>query len=351
MSQLATVKIKFDGDIKPIPVFSLGESGSNVYEILRVKANNQIGFIPLTDPSNSPYPKMKIETQKGLLAFNDSKNTTTQPNGTFFYVTDSNNDNKIYQYEASTTYDISTFSFFTKIDYQEELGSNPTPTEAFATNKNVSKIYLGQGTNDTTVYEYDLGINKNISSLNFNQKNNFNTTEDSLGSYLFDDDGSNLIISQGDASGQPIFEDFNLSTNFNVSSFTKTNDNKRLSDLSARFNDNGEKLYTEVAMDMDQYSLSTAFKVDTASQSKTLLNDVNKDLTNVNYNGTDVSDFFWNSDGSKLYFSDTNALITSYNVTNNFDIGDITKNNEFNLSNISDISGVKDIMWDHFPKY
>lgn len=73
MGKIGEVKISTDSGDVSLPVFSSGDSGSNVSEALRVHTSSGTGFIPLVDESEAAYPYIRVQTDRGIMAFNDSE--------------------------------------------------------------------------------------------------------------------------------------------------------------------------------------------------------------------------------------------------------------------------------------
>lgn len=73
MAQLGTIRLQTGSGTVSVPVFALGDSGSNVYEFLRVQTAGGTGFIPVTSTSNATYPYLRLHSQSyGTLAVHDS---------------------------------------------------------------------------------------------------------------------------------------------------------------------------------------------------------------------------------------------------------------------------------------
>lgn len=70
MSQIGTVKFETaTHGVVEVPIFQLGDSGSNVYESVRVDTGNEIGFLPTVDPPDADYEYIRFLTnQHGTVA-------------------------------------------------------------------------------------------------------------------------------------------------------------------------------------------------------------------------------------------------------------------------------------------
>jgi hypothetical protein len=68
MAQIGTIKIQTQNGERTVPVFDLGDSGSNIYEYLRVRTPSGTGFIPLASLNDAAFSEIRTETQSGTLA-------------------------------------------------------------------------------------------------------------------------------------------------------------------------------------------------------------------------------------------------------------------------------------------
>lgn len=51
MAQIGTVKVYTATGMQELPVFELGDSGSDIYEVLKVRVDGNVGFIPMANPA------------------------------------------------------------------------------------------------------------------------------------------------------------------------------------------------------------------------------------------------------------------------------------------------------------
>jgi hypothetical protein len=79
MGQIGTIKLEtLNSGTVSVPVFSVGDSGNNVYEMIRIQTENGEGFIPVINPSQAQYPYLRVQTQnQGMVAVHNSASTTT----------------------------------------------------------------------------------------------------------------------------------------------------------------------------------------------------------------------------------------------------------------------------------
>jgi hypothetical protein len=71
MAQIGTIKIQTQNGERTVPVFDLGDSGSNIYEYLRVRTPSGTGFIPLASLNDAAFSEIRTETQSGTLALHN----------------------------------------------------------------------------------------------------------------------------------------------------------------------------------------------------------------------------------------------------------------------------------------
>lgn len=70
MAQIGTIKLQTQNNgTVSVPVFNTGDSGSDVYEFVRVQTASGTGFIPVVDPASASYPYLRVQSQnQGVVA-------------------------------------------------------------------------------------------------------------------------------------------------------------------------------------------------------------------------------------------------------------------------------------------
>lgn len=69
MGQIGTVRLQTaNNGVVDVPVYALGDSGSSVYEYMRVETPSGIGFVPLVSPSDAAHPYVRVQSQSGIVA-------------------------------------------------------------------------------------------------------------------------------------------------------------------------------------------------------------------------------------------------------------------------------------------
>jgi len=73
MGQIGTIRVdtQNNGTVS-VPVFDTGDSGSSIYEFVRVQTANGTGFIPVEDTGSATYPFLRVRSQShGTVAMTD----------------------------------------------------------------------------------------------------------------------------------------------------------------------------------------------------------------------------------------------------------------------------------------
>jgi len=164
------------------------------------------------------------------------KGLTLTSNGDRLHISDGGN-NKLFQYDLSTDFDITTASFDTSLDVSPQ-DSSP---RGITLEQNDSRLYL-LGNANTKIYEYSLSTNGDISTATFSRS--FDTTSQTTSplGVDFNDDGSRMFISDGSGVFQyRLFTDFDITTarfdtSFSFGSFVS-------SAHGALFDPTGSRLY------------------------------------------------------------------------------------------------------------
>jgi DNA-binding beta-propeller fold protein YncE len=185
-----------------------------------------------------------------------------------------------------------------------------------------TKMYLlGNDSFDDTVYQYTLSTAWDVSTASYDSKSyNANAQEGGVRGVWFKPDGTKMYII-GDA-GDAVYQ-YSLSTAWDL--FTVSYDSVSLSvsgpstaPYNITFNPSGTKFYAPCATgdDVNEYTLSTAWDISTASYTSTL--DTSALVT------TAPSDVAFNGDGTKLFVSDFSKQILIYNLSTAYDISTAT---------------------------
>ena len=213
--------------------------------------------------------------------------------GTRMFISGDQN-GKVYQYELSTGFDLSTASH-NNVEFSV-LNEDGVPI-CVEFNTDGTKMYV-MGSAGDTIFEYDLTTGWDLSTASYNQVSLNVTTQDTKPRGIaFNADGTKMIISGSTTDSlhqYTLTNGFDLSTASydNVSFSVATED---ITPMDITFNSDGTKLYM-VGYDSGkvfQYSLSTAYDISTASY----------DSKELNLNGQDSlpRGLSFSNDGTKLF--------------------------------------------------
>ena len=177
--------------------------------------------------------------------------------GTVMYVIGSTG-NDINMYNLSIAYDITTAVFNSVALSVSAQDSFPVELEF---NSDGSKIYI-LGLANNKVFEYNLSTNYLVSSATYSTFYSYTNTTGSEYGLKFNNDGSKMYLSD---SGTALTHTYTLSTPFLVSSATHTSSSLKYF-TSITFNNNGSKFYGVISDDyVEEYNLSIAYDLTTAT--------------------------------------------------------------------------------------
>ena len=218
------------------------------------------------------------------LAFNND--------GTKMFVTGKEGDD-VNEYTLSTGFDVSTASFVDSFDVSDE----EIHPGGLAFNNDGTKMFLvGQDGDD--INEYTLSTAFDVSTASYagdDERFNFSSQETRPGELVFNNDGTKMFLTGN--SGDDVNE-YTLSTAFDVSTASFVDSflvrDEEDSPRGLAFNNDGTKMFVTGFTDqkVNEYTLSTAFDVSTA----TFL-----DSLDVVSEDTVPSSLKFNSDGTKMF--------------------------------------------------
>ena len=259
---------------------------------------------------------------KIVTPFNDT-NAISSGNWSMFSLTFDDTDGvKITQYvkgfidPSNWSYD--NVSFFVS-------GQESTP-QGIAFNNDGTKMYIVGSTGDE-VNQYTLSTAYDVSTASYDT--NFSvSSQDSLArDIVFNNDGTKMYIvgSSGDDINQ-----YTLSTAYNVSTASyDTNfsvSEQETSSQGIAFNNDGTKMYIvgSSGNDINQYTLSTSFDITTASY------DTNFSVSSQEASVTGIA---FNNDGTKMYIVGSNGdEINQYTLSTAYDVSTASYDTNFSVS-------------------
>ena len=253
---------------------------------------------------SSPFDVSSQEDEPRGLTFNYD--------GTKMFVVGWEGDD-VNEYTLSTAWDVSTASF---VDAQS---SGDADARDVKFNTDGTKMFvLGRG--DDKVYEFSLSTGYDVSTASSVDAFSVTGQEEDANGLAFNLDGTKMYVVGQDAD---YVNEYNLSTGFDVSTAAYAGDSERFLVSSQEsvpidldFNSDGTRMFVVgfSGNDINEYTLSTAFDVSTASF---------VDTFSVNSQDTDPSALAFSSDGSKMFVvgdigKDVNeySLVSPYNLIN-----------------------------------
>ena len=185
---------------------------------------------------------------------------------------------------------------------------------------------LGDAGND--VNEYNLTTAFDVSTASYVRRFAVGTQETYPHGMSFNNDGTKIFITG--YSGDDVNE-YSLSTAFDVSTASYVQrfvvSSQESVPQGITFNNDGTKMFIvgSTGDDVNEYSLSTAFDVSTASYVQ---------LFSVNSEADRPRDIAFNNDGTKMFIVDQNGAkgVNEYNLTTAFDISTSSYVQNFSVS-------------------
>ena len=222
-----------------------------------------------------------------------------------------NTNTSIDQYNLSTAWDISTGSYANKtfsVTTQENfpMGVMFSPTG--------DKMYV-VGTQNDTIYQYTTSFSSASTTFDCENANVFETELDA---------NTTVVFSNPPASGTPVVSYYQIGSasytqNFSVAS-------QETEPQAIRFNSNGTKMFIlgDTGDDVNEYNLSTAFDISTASYSQNF---------SVASEETTPKGLAFNNDGTKMFVVGfVGDDVNEYNLSTGFDVSTASYSQNFSVS-------------------
>ena len=226
----------------------------------------------------------------------------TSPQGIFFgdgatklYVV-GNDGNDINQYSLSSAWDITSASFVQNFS----VNSQETTPEGIFFKPDGTKMYVCGNSSDS-VHEYDLSTAWDLSSASFNQSLSVSAQEGAPRAVSFKPDGTVMLI------GGPVTDtilQYSISTAWDIStasyvqSFSISSQETIFQSMFINEDGTSLMLVGQQGVDVNRYSLSTAWDVSTMSYVENF---------SVSSEDTSPEGLFFKSDGSKMYYCGANS--------------------------------------------
>ena len=231
---------------------------------------------------------------------------TFKPDGTKMYITGSGAD-KILQYNLTTAFDITSAAFEKSVT----IGSEEAKPQDVKFNSDGTVIFI-LGGDGNGIDRWSLSTPYDIGSITATD-----TTHTSIGGeprgLAFNNDGTKMFILDG--SSDKRVEEYNLSTPYNPDTKTLTNTlgNATSSNFhqGLGFNADGSKMFVVKGEDstdnadnkIDEYALSTAFDISTATLTGTFSPTISSaaDITGLAFNNAGTKMYHLDFDGDKVH--------------------------------------------------
>ena len=235
-----------------------------------------------------------------------------KPNGVQFYLVGSTTDT-VFQY---------TLGGF-------NVGAEEQTIEGIFFKPDGTKLYIC-GTAGDEVNEYDLSTAWDLSTASFSQALNVYSQTRDPASLFFKPDGTVMYVASQALS--KVILQYNLSTAWDISTAVFTTSIgvgiEVDSPTGVFFKDDGTKMYVlgNSGDDVNEYDLSTAWRVDTATYSQNF---------SVAVLDTSPQEVFFKDDGTKMYIlCDTNNKFYEYELSTAWDVSTASYTQDFFINNV-----------------
>ena len=248
-------------------------------------------------------------SQSNVTQLTGEQSFDTGNSGTsLFLVTNNASGDRVYSYTMSTAYDLSTLSAtgtFLNIASQENA-----PNGITLKSDGTSFYIVGSGSD--TVFQYDMTTAYDLSTASYsNNYLNTSTYDGGTKCAAISHDGYEVFVpgEQGDDINQ-----FTLSTAWDLStaSYTRTvsHSTQGTNAMAIQFNDDGTIMYLglETTRGVYQYTLSTAYDISTMSYASKF------------YSLTQVEGMQISPDGTKLFNCGLDSIIQSHTLSTAWDV-------------------------------
>lgn len=210
-----------------------------------------------------------------------------KPDGTKMYVVGANNVN---EYDLSTAWTVSSASHLQTLSVNSQDG---TPEDLFFKSDG-TKMYM-IGSNNDRVYEYDLSTAWDISTASYSQNFSVTTEEAAPTGLFFKPDGTEMFIT---GTNDDEVNKYDLTTAWDISTASYSQNfsvaTQETVPSAVFLKPDGTKMYVigRSGDDVNEYNLSTAWDISTASYSQIL---------NLRSYDGQTTGLFFKSDGTKMY--------------------------------------------------
>jgi len=305
-------------DVTPVGIF-FAPDGDYCY--VMGQATNFVYEYSLStawDASSASYVQgFDASSQNG-----NSQGLFFKSDGSKMYTVNSNND-AIHQY--STVTPVWTNPDIANASYDSILlgvASQDTLPHDLYIKPNGTKFYI-TGTSNHAVFEYNMSTAWDLSTGSYSQSFSVNAQETGASGIFFKPDGTKMYITG--TSGDDVNE-YNLSTAWDVSTASYS----QVFSVAAQMNnpraiffkDDGTKMFIadQTGPDINEYSLSTGWDVSTASFTR---------LFSVSSQTTSPQAVYFNPDGTEMFVASSSGDIFEYSLSTGWDLSTASYANIF----------------------
>jgi DNA-binding beta-propeller fold protein YncE len=242
-------------------------------------------------PSTAVFPSKSVAAEDTT-----PRGVEFKPDGTKMYVLGEAGDN-IIQYDLSTAWDVTTASYVQNFSVSAQTGAIPTKVRF---KDDGTKMYVLSNTN-TAVYQYSLSSAWDISTASYDSVSFSVTTQESTPFGLFFGDSGAKMYIVG-TTNDTVYQ-YTLSTPWDLStasyaSLSKSVNAEETSPFDVFFKSDGTIMYVvgSTGDDVNQYALSSAWDVSTASFTK-----VSSPTLSTWYGEATPNGMYIKPDGTQLY--------------------------------------------------
>ena len=278
-----SITFKSDGS----KMYLLGAGTDKVYQYSTVNLGWTNPDIP-----NASYDSKSLDTSTEDTV---PRNIVFNTDGTKLFMVGPVSDS-VHEYDLSTAWDVSTGT----INQSESLAAqDPIPIALFF-KPDGTKMYMGGASLDK-IYEYDLSTAFDISTLSLNQSQSISAQQSAISGLFFNSTGTKLIVSGTDSVQ---LDEYTLSTPWDISTETH-NRSATLSEMtyamSVQLSPKGDKLWViaNIPDEVYEYNLTTPFDLSTIAYSNNKF-----DIGTQAANGLGLA---FKTDGSKMYIANSST--------------------------------------------
>jgi len=288
-------------------MFVTGLAGDNVYEYTLSIAYNHgsatyVDSYDISDQDGSPTG----------LAFNTD--------GTKMFISNAGGD-QISEYTLTTGFDVSTASY---VD-SKVINTEDTAPQGVTFNTDGTKMFVPGGTGED-INEYTLETGFDVSTASFVDSFDVSAQDDIPNEVAFNTDGTKMFV-LGDEEND-VFE-YTLTTGFDISTASYDEDNYGIAYVTIPegffFNTDGTEMFVlEDNGDIHKYSLSTGFDITTADL---------YDSFSVNSQESAPEEIDFNTDGTKMFVVGSDGDdVNEYTLSTAFDVSSASFVDSFSVS-------------------